>query len=33
MLPEVDTAREYWTPTPEQTAELILIEDLAARPS
>ena len=22
MLPEVDTAREYWQPTPEQTAEL-----------
>ena len=23
MLPGVDTAREYWTPTPEQNAELI----------
>ena len=31
MLPEVDTAREYWTPTPEQNAELMLIEDLEAR--
>ena len=31
MLPEVDTAREYWTPTPEQNAELISIEDLEAR--
>ena len=31
MLPGVDTAREYWTPTPEQNAELILIEDLEAR--
>ena len=31
MLPEVDTAREYWTPTPEQNAVLILIEDLEAR--
>ena len=28
MLPEVNTAREYWTPTPEQNAELMLIEDL-----
>ena len=31
MLPAVDTAREYWIPTPEQTAELVLIEDLEAR--
>ena len=31
MLPEVDTAREYWIPTPEQNAELVLIEDLEAR--
>ena len=27
----VDTVREYWTPTPEQNAELTLIEDLAGR--
>ena len=25
MLSEVDTAIEYWTPTPKQNAELILI--------
>ena len=31
MVPEVDMAREYWTPTPEQNAELMLIEDLIAR--
>ena len=31
MLPEVDTARDYWIPTPEQIAELVLIEDLEAR--
>ena len=31
MLPEWDTAREYWTPTPEQNAELMLIEDLVVR--
>ena len=31
MLPEVDTAREYWIPTPEQNAELMLIEGLEAR--
>ena len=31
MLPEVNTAREYWTPTPEQNAELMLIEDLVVR--
>ena len=29
MLPEVDTAKEFWLPTPEQSAEL---EGLAARP-
>ena len=23
MLPEVDTARELWLPTPEQSAELV----------
>ena len=28
MLSEVETAIKYWTPTPEQNAELILIEDL-----
>ena len=31
MLPEVDTAREYWIPTPEQNAELMLIEGLETR--
>ena len=30
MLPDVDTAREYWVPTPEQTEELNAI---AARPA
>ena len=30
MLPEVDTTREFWTPTPEEAAEL---EAIAARPA
>ena len=31
MLPEVDTAREYWTPTVEQNIQLATIEDQAIR--
>ena len=31
MLPEEDTAREYWTPTVEQNIQLATIEDQAIR--
>ena len=31
MLPEVDTAREFWTPTVEQNIQLATIEDQAIR--
>ena len=31
MLPEVDTGREYWVPTPEETNELLAIEDQVIR--
>ena len=31
MQPEVDTAREFWIPSPEQAASLVAIEDVGAR--
>ena len=33
MLPEVDTAREYWTPSVEQAIQLAAIEDQEIRNS
>ena len=29
MLPDVDTTREYWVPTPEEAAELATINPRA----
>ena len=31
MLPDVDTTREYWVPTPEEAAELATINPRAAQ--
>ena len=31
MLPEVDTGRKYWVPTPEENKELLAIEDQLVR--